>query len=416
MQNHKIQLVTIFAGYASTGVLSAATQRWITALHSISHRMVIIFDQDQLLKPPACVVNDSSVHLLCEKHGAYDFGSYQRGLAFAEQQGWLVDASHVLLTNDSVVGPFGDFESFVGSMLNSGDCLWGVSESYLYRPHVQSYFLLMSRELFTCYSIREFFKAVVVQPSRHDVIQSYELGFSRLVLQEGFSWQVVLKAGEMCDPTSGEIVGNMTSYPMLLLEKNIPFIKVKALRDYRVNQDGLHRTCRLIASHYPEMWRDLCSEKSYHHTWQDLVSVSLILDKRETKNLKERLSWLKKHPHSNLSIVIIVEQKDFDLRVFLANSFKQELQNGTLLLLVTEGETYGQEYLLRLLSFVKSDWLIFSCSELWSHPGSLQAQLRRIAKDPSQNMINGSPTIWQHDFCFTDTGLKLLSRWYENFC
>ena len=119
MQNHKIQLVTIFAGYASTSVLSAGTQRWITALHSISHRMVLVFDQDQLLKLPACVVNDSSVHLLCEKHGAYDFGSYQRGLAFAEQQGWLIDASHVLLCNDSVVGPFGDFESFIEPMLNS---------------------------------------------------------------------------------------------------------------------------------------------------------------------------------------------------------------------------------------------------------------------------------------------------------
>ena len=85
MQNHNIQLVTIFAGYASTGILSAATQRWIAALHSISHRMVMVFDQNQLLTPPACVVNDSSVYLLCEKHGAYDFGSYQRGLAFAEQ-------------------------------------------------------------------------------------------------------------------------------------------------------------------------------------------------------------------------------------------------------------------------------------------------------------------------------------------
>ena len=416
MQNDKIQLVTIFAGYASTGILSAATQRWIAALHSISHRMVMVFDQDQLLNPPACVINDSSTQLLCKKHAAYDFGSYQRGLAFAEQQDWLVDASHVLLTNDSVIGPFGDFESFVGSMLNSGDCLWGVSESYLYRPHLQSYFLLMSRELFTCHAIREFFNSVVVQPSRHDVIQSYELGFSRLVLEEGFSWQVILKAGEMCDPTSGEIVGNITSYPMIMLEKNIPLIKAKALKDYRINQDGLHRTCRLIASHYPEIWSDLCLEKSYHHAWRDLVSVSLILDKKETKNLQERLSWVKKHPHSNLSIVITVEQKDIDLRTFLANSFKQDLQDGTLLLLVTEGETYGQEYLLRLLSFVKADWFVFACSELWSHPGSLQAQLRRVTKDPSQNMINGSPTIWQHDFCFTDTGLKLLSRWYENFC
>jgi hypothetical protein len=301
-------------------------------------------------------------------------------------------------------------------MLNSGDCLWGVSESYLYRPHLQSYFLLMSRELFTCYSIREFFNSVVVQPSRHDVIQSYELGFSRLVLQEGFSWQVVLKAVEICDPRNGEPVGNMTSYPLIMLIKNAPLIKVKSLKDDRINQDGLHRTCRFIASHYPEIWRDLRTEKTYHYAWKGVLTVSLVLDKKETKNLEERLSWVKKHPHSNLSIVMTVEQKDIDLRVFLVNAFEKEIQNGSLLILLSEGGVCGQEYLLRLLSNIKTDWLVFSCPELWNHPGSLQAQLRRIAKDPSQNIINGSPTIWQHDFCFSDTGRKLLSRWHENYC
>ena len=74
---------------------------------------------------------------------------------------------------------------------------------------------------------------------------------------------------------------------------------------------------------------------------------------------------------------------------------------------------YGREYLLRLLSIVKTDWLLFSCSELWSHPGSLQVQIKRIAKDPTQKMLNGSLAIWRHDFCFTDTGLALLSSWHE---
>lgn len=413
MQDHKVQLVTILAGYASTDVLSAATQRWIAALHSISHRMVMVFDQNQLLTPPACVENDSSIHLICEKHGAYDFGSYQRGLAFAEQQGWLTDASHVLLCNDSVVGPFGDFESFMEPMLNSKDSLWGISESYLYRPHLQSYFLLMSRDLFLCHAIQKFFKAVVVQPSRHDVIQSYELGFSKLVLEEGFSWQVAFKAGEMSDPMSGEIVGNMTSYPLLMLRKNVPLIKVKALKDDRVNQDGLHRTCRFIAGHYPDMWDVVCSEKSYHYAWQVAISVSVILNRNEISNLKERLTWVKKHPHPNLTLVVTVDEDDIDFRVFLMRTFKRDIEHGILVVFVFKSDMYGREYLLRLLSIVKTDWLLFSCSEFWSHPGSLQVQINRIAKDPTQKMLNGSLVIWRHDFCFTDTGLALLSSWHE---
>ena len=84
---------------------------------------------------PDCSRDVDSVAVLVERHGAYDFGSYRRGLAIAEQQGWLENASHVLLCNDSMIGPFWDLKDFVGPMLESDDQLWGISDSALYTPH-----------------------------------------------------------------------------------------------------------------------------------------------------------------------------------------------------------------------------------------------------------------------------------------
>ena len=144
---------------------------------------------------PEWFETSADVEVLVERHGAYDFGSYGRGLRLAEQRGWLLDATHVLLCNDSMIGPFWDFNDFIRPMLLSGDPLWCIADSYLYRPHLQSYFILMRRELFTDPSIRRFFENVIPQPSRHHVIQAYELGFSEACLPAWFLLECIFANG-----------------------------------------------------------------------------------------------------------------------------------------------------------------------------------------------------------------------------
>ena len=146
-----------------------------------------------------------------------------------------------------MIGPFWDFNGFVRPMLISGDPLWCIADSYLYRPHLQSYFILMGRELFTDPSIRRFFENVIPQPSRHDVIQAYELGFSKLVCQLGVPWKAFLPTDQMRDPRNGEPMGNVTAYPVCMLQKGVPLIKVKSLTDSRSNYDGLAQTCSYLA-------------------------------------------------------------------------------------------------------------------------------------------------------------------------
>ena len=181
-------LVTVMAGYADGGEWSPVTLRWIRAVRSVSNALVLVVDQDDL-SAPSEFADDECVCFLAIRHGGYDFGSYRLGLAEAESRGWLTSASHVLLCNDSVIGPFFDLEPLVLKMIDLAAPVWGLTESYLYSPHLQSYFLLIQSEVILNPAVREFFDSVVPQPSRHDVIQAYELGFSRLIKCLGFSWK-----------------------------------------------------------------------------------------------------------------------------------------------------------------------------------------------------------------------------------
>ena len=214
-------------------------------MRSVSDALVLVVDQDDL-SAPAEFADDECVCFLARRHGGYDFGSYRLGLAEAEFRGWLTSASHVLLCNDSVIGPLFELEPVVRKMINSAAPVWGLTESYLYSPHLQSYFLLIQSEVIFNPAVREFFGSVVPQSSRHDVIQAYELGFSRLIKSLGFSWKALLPAAEMSDPRNGEMMGNSTAYPICSLLEKMPVIKTRAFKEDEANQDILLELARLL--------------------------------------------------------------------------------------------------------------------------------------------------------------------------
>ena len=398
-------LVTVMAGYAKGDVLTPVAQRWIKALRLISEKIIIVFDQDHLDPWPECHHDQNNVDVIVERHGAYDFGSYRRGLAIAEQRGWLNHASHVLLCNDSMIGPFWDLHTFVGPMLESGDQLWSVSDSKMYRPHLQSYFLLMGRDVFTNPDVHAFFKGVIPQPSRHDVIQSYELGFSKLVCQLGLSWKAFLSSDRMLDPRNGEPMGNITAYPLCMLQRGVPLIKVKALTDSMSNYDGLARTCAYLALHYPEVWKDVWNSFELQPLWQSIISVGILLNQDDCSKLSERLAWIQAHPHATFKAILAVDEKAIELRAKLMKEFADELEKGFLTVLVVDDVSDTRSCLIKMLANVDTDWVVLSGSDLWSSPGALQCQVRRILEDPYHDFFDGTPKLWSKKYCLTEQGL-----------
>ena len=182
------RLVTVMAGYSPSDRLSPVTARWIRALRAVSQQLVLVFDQDRLASLEAGVEGDDGVHLVMERHGAYDFGSYRLGMRLVREQGLLDQSTHLLFCNDSVAGPMTDLGAVIRAMVGKSVPVSGLSDCELYSPHLQSYFLLMGREVAEQPDIVAFFESVVPQPSRHDVIQAYELGFSSLLARLGLKW------------------------------------------------------------------------------------------------------------------------------------------------------------------------------------------------------------------------------------
>ena len=392
-------LVTVMAGYAAGGEWSPVTLRWIRAVRSVSNALVLVVDQDDL-SAPAEFVDDECVCFLARRHGGYDFGSYRLGLAEAESRGWLTSASHVLLCNDSVIGPFFGLEPVVQKMIDSAAHVWGLTESYLYSPHLQSYFLLIQSEVILNPAVREFFDSVVPQPSRHDVIQAYELGFSRLIKSLGFSWKALLPAAEMFDPRNGEMMGNSTAYPICTLLEKMPVIKTRALKEDEANQDGLARTCSVLAHDFPEVWAQLWQASPHRRLWQESISIAILLRSNEYDFLAERIGWVKQHPHPKLKCIVAVHASETKKRAQMVKQFKNDIEDGLLNILVCECSAESDQALMQLLASSDADWVTMSTEGLWGDFVSLQLQLRCLAKQPELQTVDGMPRLWRRELLF----------------
>ncbi len=154
----------------------------------------------------------------------YDFGSYAAALNAAPL---LRDIDHLLLTNDSMVGPFAPINEILGTAESSNADICGLTESLQYVHHPQSFFLMFRKGVLTEEPMRRFFDEVRQQGEKVEIIQAYELGLSRHCAHEGYSWESVV--GSHRTSVGAE---NPTLYGWeSLLDAGVPFVKRNILLD-----------------------------------------------------------------------------------------------------------------------------------------------------------------------------------------
>lgn len=202
----------------------------------------------------------------------YDFGSWANGF---ERYGASIQG-RLLLANDSVYGPIGDFAAAFARMIATPADFYGLVESGEIAPHLQSWFLLFEPNVVRSSE----FAAILAQPfaamSKRQVIENGEVGLSRRLIAADFHYSALFTIDR-----AGLAARRFNMNPShilwreLLLEEGIPFLKVELLRGRPAGIDGTEAIlqavepsdpmlCTLIRNH---LGRTTGTEASRH--WYD---------------------------------------------------------------------------------------------------------------------------------------------------
>jgi len=219
------QLVCLFVTYAKFGIVSKAAIFNMKSWKKCGYSVVAIIHVDGYPAFTACPDLDFCDGILVRKNIGYDFGAWAAGIQLLPD---LTNAQKLVCTNDSVIGPIGDFKKFVSLVDNIDADIVGVVESREAIPHVQSFMIFYNRVALKSQTFSKFW-ANVRSGNRRNVIKSYELTLVKFMADGGLSVKSLFEAIDEKNPT--------LFHWRHLIESGFPFIKLELIKANPWNAD-----------------------------------------------------------------------------------------------------------------------------------------------------------------------------------
>jgi hypothetical protein len=219
----------VFAHYDPENRIDDYVLYYLKELNKICSELVFVstsaLSETELMK-----LDSSCSQKIVRENAGYDFMSWKVGL---EHIGNLKQFDEVLWVNDSVYGPLYDLGQIVNKMESRDLDFWGMTDSYEYYHHIQSYFLSFSRRIIQSKVFSEFVNDIKVLEEKLDYVKAYELPLFKRLAENNFRCDVFCRYSDILksvkDLPDTRIIKDINPtlfYSKILVEKfKYPFIK-----------------------------------------------------------------------------------------------------------------------------------------------------------------------------------------------
>ena len=174
--------VAVFCHYDRYGVLHDYVAYYLEQLRAAGYWIVFVSNAPILPQETLTTLQSLCCSIIRRKNLGHDFGAYKEAIAKIPR---LDRLETLILTNDSVYGPF----TPMGPILERADPsladVWSMTDCWDRRYHLQSYFLLFHRAAIQHPRFIQFWRTVRFVQSKSWVINAYEVGLSKALLAGG---------------------------------------------------------------------------------------------------------------------------------------------------------------------------------------------------------------------------------------
>ncbi len=196
--------------------------------------------------------------IVVRENRGYDFGSWKLGIEYAEN---LSAYQRLILANDSVYGPLHDLRDLFLDMPQQGAAVWGITDSYELKHHLQSYFLVFERAALENPAFTEFWRSIPFYRFKRSIIRDGEIGLSTKLSRAGLRMaaaygygalrqshpEVILEA-ERRSIFAGPRNPTRSLWDFLVRDCGCPFLKVDVLRDNPESSPVVSDWSQILAS------------------------------------------------------------------------------------------------------------------------------------------------------------------------
>ena len=260
-KRYKMNRAIVFVHYDRHNIVDPYVYHYLEELQKNASHITFV-STAKLQEEDIKTLSNYCSEVIVRENIGYDFMSYKVGLESFDYKTY----DEVLICNDSVYGPLYPMQQLFEAMQAKKCDFWGITDNTDMGYHIQSYFMLVKKSVLQSSAFEKFWDNVEILHNKDEIIQRYEIGFSQSLINEGFipaiSTQFQATALQKISifiakftPTKiirkvkslllgqaqiiriGKINTTHYFWKELLLEGDVPFIKIELLRDNPMNVD-----------------------------------------------------------------------------------------------------------------------------------------------------------------------------------
>ena len=223
--------VAVLAHYSASAVVSRSFRALVGAMRSAGYGVLVVSSAEFPERLDWCGDDTTGVTVMRKPNVGYDFGSWAVGLDVYPD---LRRREHVVLANDSLVGPFASIAPLLDAFHNTRADVWGLTETLQFSRHLQSYFLGFRGGVLQEPALDWFWRGVRHHEDKTEVIHRNEIGLGKLLAQEGYAVDAAFPAGQVVAPGDNPTIAGWKA----LLDRGMPFVKREIVRNPGLVADG----------------------------------------------------------------------------------------------------------------------------------------------------------------------------------
>ena len=170
--------VCLFCSFDKDSVVRENVYYYLNALMLAGFDIVFISSSSMISGSDLEKLSRCCIAIINRENKGYDFYGWKTAL---EKYPEYREHSGLLLANDSVLGPLFSIDNIIARLEGSEADIVGMTDSFRFYPHLQSYFLYCKKKAVSSDEFLRFFAEIEVLEFKPAIIRRYEVGFSRFL-------------------------------------------------------------------------------------------------------------------------------------------------------------------------------------------------------------------------------------------
>ena len=255
--------VVLFMHFDGNGGVRPAVLAYVRDLIAAERSVVFVTNSGRLTDAAISALRAAGAQIMIRRNIGYDFGAWRDAIETLSLP--RANTEELILCNDSVFGPVRPLDVTLLRLDYAQADVWGLTESWQRRYHLQSYFIAFGRTALHHPGFRKFWTQVLPAPAKSFIIHRYEVGLTQAMLKAGLRMAAVWPYE--------------TLTKMVLREQLQPYLEADGAHGARVDPMDLTRWLHIL-----RLRNAIAQRKALNPTsdlWRQLLVTGYPFIKRE---------------------------------------------------------------------------------------------------------------------------------------